>query len=119
MITGVHVVFYSQDAQADRAFLRDVLGLPWVRAAGPDDPWLVFALPPAEAGVHPADGPPSTELFLMCEDLTATLAELAGRGVTPVREPQVAAWGVVTAVRLPSGVELGIYQPRHATTHSG
>ena len=119
VITGAHLVLHSPDADADRAFLRDVLGLPFVPAGGPEDPWLIFALPPTEAGVHPSDGPGSTELYLTCDDLTATLAELAARGVAPVRPPQETTWGVVCALRLPSGTELGLYQPRHASAHSG
>jgi predicted enzyme related to lactoylglutathione lyase len=117
VITGVHLLLHSQDAEADRAFLRDVLGWPFVSAGGPDDHWLIFRVPAAEAGVHPSDGPFWTEFLLMCEDLTATLAELAVLGVTPAREVQETSWGAVTALALPSGAELGLYQPKQATAH--
>lgn len=117
MITGAHLVLNSTDPDADRAFLRDVLGWPFVHAAGPDDPWLIFRLPPGEVGVHPTDAEPSTTLYLMCDDLRATMAELAARGVEFAGEPQDQGWGTVTAIRLPSGAELGLYQPRHATAH--
>jgi predicted enzyme related to lactoylglutathione lyase len=115
VITGVHLVLLSQDADADRAFLRDVLGWPSVGASSDKDPWLIFRLPPTEAGVHPSDGPPSTALYLMCDDLAATLADLAAKGVHPLRAPENASWGTVTALGLPSGAEVGLYEPRHAT----
>ena len=105
------------DPNADREFLRDVLGWPFVHAAGPDDPWLIFRLPPAELGVHPTDAEPSTALYLMCDDLLATVAQMTARGVEFTGEPQNQGWGTVTAFRLPSGVELGLYQPRHNTAH--
>jgi catechol 2,3-dioxygenase-like lactoylglutathione lyase family enzyme len=110
VIFGAHLVLYSEDAAADRAFLTDVLGLGSVDAGGG---WLIFALPPAEAAVHPAEGP-ATELFLMCDDLKGEMRALAGRGVTcsPVEE---ARWGSITKVRLPSGAEIGLYQPKHPT----
>ena len=107
-------MLFSQSADADRVFLGDVLGWPSVPADGEGDPWRIFRLPPAEAGVHPGAGPGSTELFLMCDDLAATLDELAAHGVQPLREPQAASWGMVTAIALPSGLELGLYEPRHA-----
>ncbi|WP_194921964.1 VOC family protein, partial [Catenulispora rubra] len=81
MITGTHAILYSADPEADRAFLRDVLEFPHVDAGGG---WLIFQLPPAELGVHPAEGPPAGELYLMCDDLDATLAVLAARGVHSV-----------------------------------
>jgi hypothetical protein len=110
VIFGAHLVLYSADAEADRAFLTDVLDLGSVDAGGG---WLIFALPPAEAAVHPAEAP-ATELYLMCDDLEAEMRTLAGRGVTcsPVEEPR---WGSVTKVRLPSGAEIGLYQPKHPT----
>ena len=115
VITAAHLLLFSQDAEADRTFLQDVLGWPSVSAGGPGDTWLIFRLPPAEVAVHPTDGPPSTELYLMCEDLTATLAELADKGVSPTGGTHQRDWGIVTAIRLPSGTELGLYQPTHAT----
>ncbi len=109
MIDGAHVVIYSRDAEADRAFLRDVLGYPHVDAGGG---WLIFQLPPAEVAVHPTAGEPAHELFLMCDDLAATMADLRAKGVefTPVGEER---WGRRTAVRLPGGGEIGLYQPSH------
>jgi catechol 2,3-dioxygenase-like lactoylglutathione lyase family enzyme len=110
MIFGAHVIVYSQDATADRAFFRDVLGFPSVDAG---HGWLIFGLPPAEAAVHPEeDGVPRHELYLMCDDLTAEMAALGSKGVTfsPVEE---ARWGSVTKIRLPGGGEIGLYQPRH------
>lgn len=109
MITGSHVIVYSTDAEADRAFFRDVLEYPHVDAG---DGWLIFRLPPAEVAVHPTDGAPAHELYLMCDDITATVAELAAGGVTcaPVSD---AGWGLLTRIRLPGGGELGLYEPRH------
>lgn len=110
VVFGAHIVLYSNDAEADRAFLADVLGLASVDAGGG---WLIFALPPAEAAVHPA-GAPGAEFFLMCDDLSAEMAALADRGVvcSAVEEAQ---WGSVTKIRLPGGAELGLYQPKHPT----
>jgi catechol 2,3-dioxygenase-like lactoylglutathione lyase family enzyme len=110
VITGAHVILYSRDADADRAFLRDVLGTHNVDAGGG---WLIFQLPPAEAAVHPTGGEPSHELFLLCDDVEATIAELTAKGVEftiPVTEER---WGRRTAIRLPGGGELGLYQPSH------
>jgi hypothetical protein len=110
MIDGSHVVIYSRDAEADRAFFRDVLQSPNVDAG---HGWLIFALPPAEVAFHPTDGGPGHELYLMCDDLTATMAELTERKVEfsqPVTREQ---WGVRTAIRLPGGGELGLYEPLH------
>jgi catechol 2,3-dioxygenase-like lactoylglutathione lyase family enzyme len=110
MINGAHVIIYSRDADADRAFLRDVLGLPDVDAG---NGWLIFKLPPAELAAHPTEGAPRHEFYLMCDDIHATLDDLAARGVrvdVPVRDQ---GWGLLAAIRLPSGGELPIYQPRH------
>jgi predicted enzyme related to lactoylglutathione lyase len=117
MITGTHLVMASADADADRAFLRDVLGWSFVHAAGPDDPWLIFRLPPAEAGIHPTEGVPSTQLYLLCDDLDATTAELREKGVELDGDPHDQGWGIVTGIRLPSGASIGLYQPRHATAY--
>ena len=110
MIFGAHLVLYSTDAEADRAFLADVLGLDSVDAGGG---WLIFALPPAEAAVHPAEAP-GAELFLMCDDLEAEMRALAARGVTCAAVEE-ARWGSITKLTLPSGGEVGLYQPRHPT----
>lgn len=110
MIFGAHLVLYSVDAEADRAFLSYVLGFDPVDAGGG---WLIFALPPAEAAVHPADAP-AAELYLMCDDLETEMRALAGRGVAcaPVEE---ARWGTITKIALPGGAEVGLYQPKHPT----
>jgi catechol 2,3-dioxygenase-like lactoylglutathione lyase family enzyme len=111
MITGAHVVLYSADADADRAFLRDVLGLDGVDAGGG---WLILALPPAEVAVHPHEPGGAHELYLMCDDLVATVDELRGRGAVidePVSEQR---WGLLTAITLPGGGRLGLYEPHHA-----
>jgi catechol 2,3-dioxygenase-like lactoylglutathione lyase family enzyme len=111
MISGAHVIVYSKDAEADRAFFRDVLGFASVDAG---HGWLIFALPPGEAAVHPSDGGGEHELYFMCEDLKAEMAELAGKGVA-CSEAQELRWGSVTKMRLPGGGEIGLYQPKHPT----
>ena len=110
MITGAHLLIYSTDPEADRAFLRDVLGLPHVDVGGG---WLIFALPPAEVAVHPSDTNDVHEFYLICDDVEAFIAEMKDRGVEcgPVQKP---TWGMLTDVRLPGGGKLGVYQPRHA-----
>lgn len=110
MLTGVHAIVFSPQADALRAFFADTLGLPSVDAGGG---WPIFALPPAELAVHPADGPTQHGLYLMCEDLDATLAELRAKGVPVASEPTDASWGRIAAIRLPDGSDLPIYQPRH------
>ena len=112
MITGAHTVIYSRDAEADRAFFRDVLGLPSVDAGGG---WLIFGLPAAEAAFHPAGEGGMQELYLMCDDVEATVAELAARGAELSRDVSDEGWGLVTAIRLPGGGELQLYEPRHPT----
>lgn len=111
MISGAHVILYSQDAEADRVFFRDVLGFPSVDAG---HGWLIFALPPSEAAIHPSEKNGSHELYLMCDDLALEIASLRDRGVAcgPVHEER---WGSVTRIKLPGGGELGLYQPRHPT----
>lgn len=121
MINGAHFLLYSKDAEADRAFLRDVLNLRGVDAGGG---WLIFALPPAELGVHPSEGNFVQEhaeqpmmgavLYLMCDDLAAMMAELKSKGVE-FTQVQHAEWGDCTSLILPSGGHIGLYQPRHAT----
>jgi catechol 2,3-dioxygenase-like lactoylglutathione lyase family enzyme len=109
MITGGHIIIYSRDAEADRAFFRDVLNYPHVDAGGG---WLIFKLPPSEVAVHPADGVPAHELYLMCDDVNTTVAELTSTGVR-CAEVTDEGWGLLTRIRLPGGGELGLYQPRH------
>ena len=116
MIDGAHLILYSRDAEADRAFFRDVLGFDAVDAG---HGWLIFALPPSEAAFHPAENDGRTELYLMCDDLTATMAELKAKGVRcgAVHEER---WGVVTTIALPGGGAVGLYQAKHprATSRS-
>ena len=112
MITGVHAVMFTSEADGLRAFLRDVLGLDSVDAGGG---WLIFALPPAELAAHPSDGDTSIELYLMCDDIEATVAELEAKGVELARPVSDEGWGLVTALRVPGGGELGLYEPRHPT----
>ena len=109
MILGAHVVIYSADADADRAFFRDVLEYPFVDA-GHD--WLIFALPPAELAVHPAQSNGPHELFLMCDDVEAFVARMGARGVV-CSALRVERWGTVTELTLPGGGALGVYQPTH------
>jgi catechol 2,3-dioxygenase-like lactoylglutathione lyase family enzyme len=111
MISGAHVIVYSKNADADRAFFRDVLGFKSVDAG---HGWLIFALPPGEAAVHPSDESGAQELYFMCDDLNAEIASLADRGVecSEVQEPR---WGSITKMRLPGGGEVGLYQPKHPT----
>ena len=112
MITGTHVIAFSQDAEATRAFFRDVLELDSVDAGGG---WLIFALPPAELGIHPTDGPPKHELYLMCDDVDATIADLAAKGVTLSRPVSDEGWGRVAFLDVPGLGDLGLYEPHHPT----
>ena len=116
MISGAHALIYSRDPEADRAFFRDVLGLDSVDSGGG---WLIFALPPAELAIHPADGGDHHELYLLCEDIEATARMLEQKGVRLNRPFQEARWGRVAMIKLPSGGELGIYQPKHPLAHAG
>lgn len=110
MISGVHFVLYSRDAEADREFFRDVLKLSNVDIG---DGWLIFALPPAELAVHPAEENGGHELYLMCDDLKATMGAMK-RMKVKCSSPRDLAWGRLTIVRLPGGGQLGLYQPKHA-----
>lgn len=110
MISGAHVVLYSKNAEADRAFFRDVLGFKSVDAG---HGWLIFALPLAEAAFHPSDES-GHELYFLCDSLKAEMASLAKKGVT-CSEVQEARWGSITKMRLPGGGEVGLYQPKHPT----
>lgn len=111
MIHGAHVIIYSKNAEADRKFFRDVLGYRFEDAG---DGWLIFALPPAEVAVHPSDSNGSHELYLMCDDVEALVADMRAKGIE-CSEPRDRGWGILTAVELPGGGDLGIYQPRHAS----
>jgi len=110
MLTGAHSIIYSTDPEADRAFLRDVLGLPYVDSG---DGWLIFALPPAEVAVHPAAQNDVHELYLLCDDIEAFIARMRSQDVAcgPVERQ---SWGLITHLALPGGGKLGIYEPRHA-----
>jgi len=110
MITGMHAIVFSPDAARVREFFAGVLGLRSVDAGGG---WLIFALPPAELAVHPTDGDGHHELYLMCDDIQATLAELRAKGVEVARDVTDQGWGLLAAIRLPDGEEFPIYQPRH------
>jgi len=110
MFAGLHAIIYSADAEADRAFFRDVLR--W-EAVDAGSGWLIFAAPPAELALHPAETAPGMhELFLMCADIEATLTALAEKGVetAPVSDE---GWGLLSRLTLPDGSKLGFYQPRH------
>jgi predicted enzyme related to lactoylglutathione lyase len=112
MINGVHAVLFSHEAERVRAFFRDALGLSSVDAG---DGWLVFALPPAELGVHPTEEDSFVELYLLCDNLEATVEELGARGVAcsgPITDQD---WGRLTYLELPGGTKLGLYEPSHPT----
>jgi catechol 2,3-dioxygenase-like lactoylglutathione lyase family enzyme len=121
MIIGAHFVLYSSNVEADRAFFRDVLGFRYVDDGGG---WLIFALPPSEAAVHPLSGNPplvyaghemlGAALFLMCKDLPSMIQSLEAKGVQ-CSEVYKQPWGASTTVRLPSGGRIGLYQPTHQT----
>ena len=110
MINGAHVIIYSKDAEADRNFLKDVLGFHSVDAG---HGWLIFVLPPAEVACHPGEND-QHQLYLMCEDLKAEISALAEKGIecAEVQEPP---WGILTTIALPGGGKLGLYQPKHPT----
>ncbi|KAA5833546.1 VOC family protein [Saccharopolyspora hirsuta] len=110
MINGAHLLLFSRDAERDRAFLRDVLGFESVDAGGG---WLIFGLPPAELATHPTDADPTCQLYLMCDDIAVTIGELQDQGVEITRTVSNEGWGLLTAFRLPSGAEIGLYEPKH------
>src|SRR4029078_7030511 len=114
VISGAHVILYSRDAEADRAFLQDVLGFPNVDAG---DGWLIFALPPTELAVHPTDGEQAYELYLLCDDVEGTVSELTNKGVETTGPVADRGWGRLTGVRLPGVGRVGLYEPRHPTAH--
>jgi predicted enzyme related to lactoylglutathione lyase len=120
MITGAHFLFYSEDAERDRAFFRDVLKFPCIDVG---HSWLIFGMSPAEAAIHPLEGEPEKKrehrfldavLYLMCDDLDAEIESLKGQKVK-CSKPETAPWGRVTTIPLPSGGKIGLYQPRHKT----
>jgi len=121
MMMGAHLLFYSTNPEADRAFFRDVLGF---RSVDVGEGWLIFAMPPAEGAIHPSDDEFSQRhaghkllgavLYLMCDDLNAFIAELRAKNVQ-CTEVQMAPWGISTTIPLPSGAGIGLYQPTHKT----
>lgn len=110
MIIAVHALLYSRKADAAREFFRDVLKLDAVDASGG---WPIFALPPAEIAVHPTDASQPPELYLVCDDVDRTVAELKSKGVEILRPISDESWGRVTWIRIPENVELGLYEPKH------
>jgi catechol 2,3-dioxygenase-like lactoylglutathione lyase family enzyme len=123
MITSTHAIIYAEDAEKARAFFRDVLELPYVDVHGG---WLIFKLPPAELGIHPAGetGDPSTgapsghhELYLMCDDVEATVADLTAKGVDFTGPVENQGFGLLVRLRVPGAGEIGLYQPRHLTAY--
>lgn len=120
MITGTHAIIYAEDAEAARAFFRDVLDLPFVDA---HDGWLIFKLPPAELGIHPTDGSgpgPANghhEIYLMCDDVEATVAELEAKGVEFTSGIENQGFGLLATLQIPGAGKIGLYQPRHTTAY--
>lgn len=115
MINAVHTVINARDSEAARAFFRDTLKLPFADAG---HGWLIFALPPGELGIHPTDSEKaeaSHQLYLMCDDIEATVEELKAKGVEFTRGVKNEGWGLLTAMKIPGGGELQLYQPRHAS----
>ena len=109
MINGAHVVIYTKDAEADRAFFRDVLQFPFVDAG---HGWLIFAMPPAEVAFHDSEDSDRHELFLMCDDVAATLKDLQAKNVK-VSEVSEQRWGKLASFTLPGGGKIGTYEPKH------
>src|SRR5712691_8541366 len=110
MINAAHAVIHTKDPDSARAFFRDVIEFPCVDAG---HGWLIFALPPAELGIHPTEGDGHHQLYLMCDDVEATVAELKAKGVEFTQPIKDVGWGVLTAMKVPGGGELYLYQPRH------
>jgi catechol 2,3-dioxygenase-like lactoylglutathione lyase family enzyme len=111
VITGAHAVIYSEDVESTRAFLRDKLGFSRFVDAG--EGWLIFALPPAEVGVHPDASGGRHELYLLCDDIEATVDQLKAKGVELTSDISDQGWGRLTSLKVPGGGELGLYEPRH------
>jgi predicted enzyme related to lactoylglutathione lyase len=110
MITGMHAIVFSKQADQAREFFKDILGFDSVDAGGG---WLIFALPPAELAVHPTDDAGSHELYLICDNIEQTTEELKRKGVELVEPITDQRWGLLTRLRLPSGDEIGLYEPKH------
>jgi hypothetical protein len=114
MINAAHIILYSTNAEADRVFIRNVLGFDGVDAGSG---WLIFKLPPAEIAVHPTDGLGKHEFYLMCDDIEKTITELTNKGVTISESISDQRWGRLASIKLPSGADLSIYQPLHPTAY--
>ena len=114
LLTGAHSIIYSTNPDADRAFLRDVLGLPHVDVGGG---WLIFGLPPSEVAVHPSEKNNVHELYFMCDDIEAFVGAMTARGIV-CSAIQNQGWGVLTQLTLPGGGAIGVYQPRHVRPES-
>jgi predicted enzyme related to lactoylglutathione lyase len=112
MINGVHSLIYTKQPEEMRTFFRDVLGLKFVDAGGG---WQIFALPPAEVAMHPDDQDTHVEMYLMCDDIEGTLADLKTKGVEISHPVEDRRWGLSAGIRMPDGSVMGIYEPRHAT----
>jgi predicted enzyme related to lactoylglutathione lyase len=110
MITGMHAIVFSKQADQAREFFKDILGFDSVDAGGG---WLIFALPPAELAVHPTDDAGSHELYLICDNIEQTTEELKRKGVELVEPIADQGWGLLTRLRLSSGDEIGLYEPKH------
>lgn len=113
-IVGTHLLFYTPEAEALRAVLRETFGLDYVESNDPPDGWQIFALPPAEVGVHPSEGATTHQICLMCDDLPATIEELRAKGIE-FRDVQSDPWGDNVLMLLPGGVEVLLYEPKHHT----
>ena len=114
MFNGAHVIMYSNSVEADRAFIRDTLGFAGIDSG---DGWVIFKLPPAEIAVHPVEGDTRHELYLMCDNIENVLAELAAKGVDVSHSVSDEGWGLLASIRLPSGSDLSLYQPRHTVAY--
>ena len=118
MITSTHSIIYAEDAERARAFFRDVLELPYVDV---HDGWLIFRQPPAELAIHPESGPSALsgrhELYLMCDDIDQTMADLTAKGAEFTGPVTEARFGRRTSIRIPGGGEIGLYEPRHETAY--
>jgi len=115
MISGVHAIIYSKDAERVRAFFRDVLEF---RSVDAGHGWLIFALPPAELGIHPTEGDGHHELYLMCDDVHAAAEKLKAHGIELTAPVKDQGYGLVTGFKIPGGGEIGLYQPKHPTAIS-
>jgi hypothetical protein len=114
MIIGTHAIVYAEDADRARGFLRDVLKYPFADAG---HGWLIFALPPAEVAIHPSDENERHELYLMCDDVAATVEELAAKGAEFVGDVSDRGFGLMATLRIPGAGTLGLYEPRHPVAH--